>query len=140
MRRHGGGAVRFPGAKFLRAAAIVLVSTRCHHALPGPPRGAHQRSDYDVASYPPPAVRPEEVPLQPDPDAVWIDGEWAWEGGAWRWVHGRWVHVPAGATFAPWQLSRTDDGALHTARGLWRSSDGAVAPDPTIVAPALPPP
>lgn len=82
----------------------------------------------------PPPARVESVPAQPDPQAVWVDGEWTWRRQRWAWMPGRWVHPPAGATFSPWVFVRGPDGTLWYAPGAWRDARGDVVEAPPALA------
>lgn len=72
---------------------------------------------YIQSAPPPPPV--ETVVVAPDPDYVWIGGEWVWNGG-WFWVGGHWAYPPR--PHAMWISGRCwhDEHGWHNARGHWR--------------------
>lgn len=78
---------------------------------------------------PPPPLRPEHVPPQPD-GAVWIDGEWSWDGTRYRWTNGAWVVAPTGGRVAPWTVVRRNDGQLFYSPSVWYDKSGAVVAEP----------
>jgi hypothetical protein len=121
-----------------RRAVVVVVAALvfggCSSPLPQPPRSAHADADFiEVASKPPPP-RPEEVPEQSEPRAVWLDGEWGWTDRRWLWRRGGWLIVPRDATFAPWAVRVDSDGGVHFAPGTWRSGHGEVIEAPALLA------
>jgi hypothetical protein len=104
--------------------------------LPAPVFTGQPTSALEPVTYPPPPARVEVVPGRPQPEAVWLDGEWVWQARRWAWRPGRWVTAPAGARFAPWTSVRDRLGTLYVARGAWRDDSGKeiAEPEPLAVA------
>lgn len=105
--------------------ALIALACGCASRLPQPETTTHPSGAFVPVPFPPPPARPEFVPAQPSPAAVWIDGEWRWRRTRWAWVYGRWVEPPGGARFAPWSWHRDAGGQLHYAPGTWRDERGA---------------
>ena len=112
-----------------RLAAIACITCLgCAAQLPSPPLGPHAPSDVaqHVLRPPPDVVKVEQVPAQPAPDAIWIDGYWNWTGSRWAWRRGSWQLVPRGATYAPASTIRipvpvyepSKPGAVHRSKQL----------------------
>ena len=114
--------------------ALLVVLGACTARLPHPTYSAQVTTALTAADYPPPPARVEQVPPQPDPAAVWIDGEWTWNGRKWRWKPGRWVLPPAGATFSLWTTVRDAAGTLFVAPGTWRNAEGKDVAEPEALA------
>ncbi|HZO14134.1 MAG TPA: hypothetical protein VFB62_12770 [Polyangiaceae bacterium] len=102
----------------------MIVLSACRAPLPEPELAKHPPNAFQPVPYPPPPARPEFVPEQPDPAAVWIDGEWFWREVRWVWLYGRWVKPPKDAAFARWDWKRTRDGRLWIAPGKWQDEHG----------------
>jgi len=64
---------------------------------------------------PPPPV--ETVIIAPEPDMIWVAGEWTWVGNRWIWAGGHWVHPPHER--AVW----VEGGWYHGGRG-WEHRPG----------------
>ena len=79
---------------------------------------ASTTSNVTVTQAPPPP-RVDTVVVAPEPDYVWIGGEWAWNGG-WVWVGGHWCAPPY--PHAVWVGGRWDSGSRgwHHSPGHWR--------------------
>jgi hypothetical protein len=114
----------------IRALVLVAAVTGCGRALPEPSTAEQPNSAYHAVPFPPPPARPEFVPEQPHPDAVWIDGEWRWRGVRWGWIYGRWVIPPDSALWSPWSWKRRRDGQLFVAPGTWRDGEGQALEHP----------
>ena len=116
--------------------AMVLASLvcACGASLPQPPPARQLVKLLVVVPFPPPPGRVESIPTQPNPEAVWIDGEWTWRRGRWSWKLGRWVVAPPGAGYATWVMLRANDGVLRFAPGVWRDATGTVIPGPAPLA------
>lgn len=122
-------------------ATALLASSGCRGLVPGPELDARVdvASGACVPSSPPPA-RIDDVPPRPQPQSVWIDGEWSWSGRAYVWRAGAWVVPPVGSAYAPQGLFRLPSGALVLVQGQWRAprkSDAGVdsAATPTCPSP-----
>jgi hypothetical protein len=115
----------------VEAAAATMVALACSPArLPEPTFVQQPTSALVQVPYPPPPARPETLPAQPTPDAVWIDGEWVWQVRRYSWKAGRWIVPPAGASFSPWTATRGRDGTLYLAAGTWRDAQGVEVEEP----------
>ena len=68
---------------------------------------------------PPPVQTTVVIRSAPNPDMVWIHGEWVWNDG-WFWVDGHWAHRPY--QHAYWVPARHwhDYDGWHERRGCWR--------------------
>ncbi len=95
--------------------------TGCWASLPEPPVGGHEGREPVPVQFPPPPARVDVVRKQPDPKAVWVDGQWTWDGRRWRvWESGEWIMVPDGAVYAKPLLVRRSDGQLVWFSGTCR--------------------
>ena len=65
----------------------------------------------------PPPLRVEIRPLQPTPEAIWIDGHWAWRAHQYVWIDGHWDRHPHGA-WIPGRWDHRERGYFWT-RGHW---------------------
>ncbi|MGE3675203.1 MAG: hypothetical protein AB7K71_36380, partial [Polyangiaceae bacterium] len=45
-------------------------------------------SDPEVVDFPPPPSEVEELPPDPGPPCVWVDGRWEYVGRRWEWHDG----------------------------------------------------
>jgi hypothetical protein len=103
---------------------LVMV-TACGASLDVPEPATAKGAEWVLVPFPPPPVRPELVPQQPNHASLWIDGEWRWRTARWSWLDGRWVEPPPSAVgFARWRIERNDDGSLRYAAGTWVSQTG----------------
>lgn len=91
----------------------------CAPRVPVAPEGPHTGDTPVTVPYPPPAARPETVPPQPAPLAVWVDGQWVWGGDAYSWQRGKWVVPVEGAYYARPQIVRRVGGGLVYFGGSW---------------------
>lgn len=71
-----------------------------------------------VVDQAPPPAPVETVVVAPDPNYVWVGGEWVWNGG-WFWVAGHWDAPPY--PHAVWVVGRSwhDEHGWHTDHGHW---------------------
>ena len=113
--------------------AFALVGG-CERGLPRPAFVQQKTEALTEVGYPAPPARVEFIPKQPNPTAVWLDGEWSWSGSKWSWSSGRWVVAPAGARFAPWTTVRDELGKVYFAGSSWRDASGSVIAAPTALA------
>ena len=68
---------------------------------------------------PPPADRPEILPVRPGPGWVWVRGHWAWRG-RWVWVRGHWARAPRSrGVWVPGHWDRRGGGWVWV-EGHWR--------------------
>jgi hypothetical protein len=118
----------------LMLPALPALAAACSTRLPHPTYTAHATADLVAVKYPPPPAHVELVPARPQPDAVWIDGEWSWRRQKWSWRAGRWVNAPAGSMFSPWIQVRGGDGTLYVAPGAWHDAKGAPLDEPAPLA------
>lgn len=108
---------------------IGLVAIGCSQQLPRPPLGAHKASNStpQIVEFPPPPAQVERVPPQPEPECVWVDGQWEWSGRRWIWKPGVWLQAPAGCYYAPamavWVAS-AERGELFFIAGQWYPRSG----------------
>jgi hypothetical protein len=110
----------------------LVMLTACGASLDVPEPATSKRAEWVLVPFPPPPVRPELVPQQPDHASLWIDGEWRWRTARWSWLDGRWVKPPPSAVgFARWRMERNDDGSLRYAVGTWVSHTGHRLPAQT---------
>lgn len=117
-------------ARFRSLVLAFFAAVGCSGALPAPKLTEHPARAYLPVPFPPPPARPEFVPRELDPKAVWIDGEWRWRGIRWGWIYGRWVRPRPGAAWAPFSWRRARDGELLVAPGTWRDAAGRALPHP----------
>jgi hypothetical protein len=123
------------------AAVVALESAGCGAAAtPAPSFSKQPEEAYAEVPYPPPSAMAEIVPPQPDPGAVWVDGQWLWRGRYWVWDKGGWVVPPDRAKFSRWDAYYRADGTLLFAEGAWRDPRGRRLPPPRVLAPAATPP
>ncbi len=123
----------------MRAMAAIAsgLLASCSPSTAHPPYAAQpQGALVEVTSSPPPG-RVEALPDRPNPEAVWVDGEWAWRRTRWAWQPGRWLVPPSGAKFSPWAFVRGRDGRLWYAPGTWRDAHGAPESAPPALATAV---
>jgi hypothetical protein len=111
-----------PGRAFTGSivASLLFELAACSKALPLPQTGPHVGEDPQIVPYPPPPARVEIVQARPEPDAVWVDGEWQWKGRRWIWQPGGWQIPYPGAYYAPSVTVRLADGQLAWFRGQWQ--------------------
>jgi hypothetical protein len=110
------------------ALAVVLGVAACTTSSPPfPARGPEPESAAFVAvpDAPPPA-RPEVIRANPDPAAVWVDGQWERVDDKWRWARGGWVVPPPGARFTAFRVRRDAEGDLEFAPARWTDANGKV--------------
>jgi hypothetical protein len=102
--------------------------------------GPHADGDYVGVPDPPPAAMPEIIPPQPQPHAVWVDGQWLWRGRYWVWDKGAWVEPAPDSVFHPWDTRYRADGTLEFARARWTDRNGRELPEPRVLREAATPP
>jgi WXXGXW repeat (2 copies) len=72
---------------------------------------------------PPPPIRIENVPPQPNSDCLWADGRWRRSDGQWQWVPGAWVRPLKTCYYAEpllvWIPSVDGRGVLFHTDGEW---------------------
>lgn len=95
----------------------LLGLAACGARAPEAPRGAHPANDAVAVPYPPPPAKVEEVPTQPTPQCVWVDGFWEYSD-RWEWQAGEWVIPQAHCRLAPVELRR-QNGQLWHSRPRW---------------------
>lgn len=134
MRAH------IPTARSLRrafwscAASVLLIS--CGSDLRRARVGSHpvNGSEPEVVDFPPPPAEVEELPQDPGPPCVWVDGRWEYVGRRWEWREGAYVQAPSSCYYAPpvmvWLPSETG-GELYYLSGHWYTDDGANCQEPT---------
>lgn len=131
----------------MRADVLILaLVASCGAQTPTPPIGPHTSLDRPVeVRSAPESVRVEELPPQPSPESVWVDGQWRWVGRRWQWQPGQWTIAPPGAYLARPVLVRlpvavyaeADAGTTQTLigygmrlmyiEGHWHLADGGIA-------------
>ena len=110
-------------ASILLACSLGAACSASH--LPRPPISPQFPEDFLPVTEPAPAPRAQAIPARPNPNAVWIDGEWVPAGPRWRWQPGGWATPPAGATLALHQSSWQSDGSLRHAPSVFHLRDGS---------------
>lgn len=123
---------------FLGVTVATLVAFACSSSVKGPAMTGQPTSALVAVPYPPPPARVEQIPMQPNAETVWVDGEWVWQTRRWAWRKGRWVVPPSGAKFAPWTAVRDPTGTLYVATGTWRNANGEEVAENPAVSPAKP--
>lgn len=123
---------------FVLAVAAATAAFACSSSVKPPPYTNQPTSALVQVPYPPPPARVEQIPQQPNDQAVWIDGEWVWQTRRWAWRKGRWVIPPEGARFAPWTTVRDVTGTLFVATGTWRNSNGEEVAENPAISPSKP--
>ncbi len=98
-------------------ATAVGCLAACGASQAEAPRGAHPPNDAVSVPFPPPPAKVEEVPAQPNPACVWVDGYWEFTD-RWEWQPGEWVIPQAHCRLAPVELRRQAGLLLH-ARPRW---------------------
>ena len=119
-------------------AAVCVLFACGASRLPSPTYTGQPSEALQQVAFPPPPARVEFVPVAPNDDAVWIDGEWTWQGGRWGWKRGRWVIPPKDSKYAPWTSVRDVMGTLYVAEGKWRDAQGHELADPQPLATGRP--
>lgn len=102
------------------ALAACLALASCGGKRAEAPRGAHPANDAQVVPYPPPPAKVEELPPQPSPRCVWVDGYWDFSS-RWEWQAGEWVVPDPKCRLAPVE-QRRQGGQLWYARPRWYPS------------------
>jgi hypothetical protein len=99
--------------RLTRATPVAFALGACSTHLPSPPLVPVRPPAEELVDVPspPPAAHVEFIPLQPNDDAVWVDGQWTY-AGRWRWEPGGWLHVPEGLRFSPWRIFYRTDGSF----------------------------
>jgi hypothetical protein len=108
----------------------------CGGAVPRPPYAAQATTALVPISTSPPPGRIETIPAKPPQADAWVDGEWLFRHDRWYWLLGRWVKTPPGATYSPWVVVRSVDGAPWYAPSVWRDANGAIIDAPPALAEA----
>jgi YXWGXW repeat-containing protein len=68
----------------------------------------------------PPTAPPESAVVSPNPEYVWVPGEYTWTNDRWIWIPGRWAPRPfTGAEWVKGSWVKTPDGWKHDP-GHWR--------------------
>jgi len=119
------------GAGRLSAAALLAA---CSSTSARPPYSPQPPAALARVDFGPPPGRVESIPPQPPGADAWVDGEWILRRGRWFWLLGRWVHTPPGATYSPWVVVRSSEGALFYAPSQWRDSRGTPIEPPAAIA------
>jgi hypothetical protein len=129
-------------------ACSVAVLLSCGAQTRVPITGPHTDADAPITvTSPPPEIRVESIPVNPDPRMVWVDGYWTWRGKGWSWHPGAWtlpaprsyyaapmlVRLPV-AVYAPLDAGESAGDAqlvgyamqLLFVPGHWHTQDGAI--------------
>lgn len=125
-----------------RAAHLASLSVALLCALPGcgselrrAQLGSHpvSGSEPDIVDFPPPPAEVEDVPPDPGPPCVWVDGRWEYVGRRWEWQAGAWVNPSAACFYAPpvmvW-LPSDGAGELYYLQGRWYTEGGEPCGEP----------
>lgn len=92
-------------------------------------------SDPDIVDFPPPPAEVEEIPPDPGPPCVWVDGRWEYVGRRWEWQAGAWVNPRAECYYATpvmvW-LPSAATGELYYLQGRWYTAAGEPCGEPKL--------
>lgn len=120
--------------------SVASLALACGGSLPEPSTTVHSADVYRDVPYPPPAALAETIPVRPEREVVWIDGEWVFSAGSYTWQRGGWVVPPQSGRFAPWHVYYRPDGRLMLAPGTWYDERGRRLPNREPLLEAFTPP
>lgn len=72
----------------------ACVGLGCSPILRTPPSGPFPlNARFAIVDFPPPPAQVQNVPADPGPACLWVDGYFTWQGRRWAWVPGGWRKV-----------------------------------------------